>query len=222
MKKREAEYEFSIGLRLTHWIRAIAIVILVITGFYLAYVFIAPEISSEPNLFLQAKIRFVHLVAGFVLMAAMLYKSYLFLFDKHSRKELVSIKDFINPRVWIEQIKFYLFLGEHPHLHGVYNPLQFVAYLGFYIVLALICLTGLVLHVHMYHGGLGGMIYDLMRPIEAMMGGLSEVRTIHHISMNIIILFIPVHVYMAVFNAVKGQDGAMDAIISGYKFKVQK
>ena len=78
--KRTPEYEFSVGLRLTHWIRAICIVVLVVTGFYISYVFIAPSVSSEPNLFLQAKWRFVHLVTGFVLIAATIFKSYLFLF----------------------------------------------------------------------------------------------------------------------------------------------
>ncbi|MBR2156560.1 MAG: Ni/Fe-hydrogenase, b-type cytochrome subunit, partial [Campylobacter sp.] len=181
MLKRTPEYEFSVGLRLTHWIRALCIVVLVITGYYISYVFIAPSVSSEPNLFLQAKWRFVHLVAGFVLIAATIFKLYLFLFDKKSRKELVSIKDFLSPKVWIAQIKYYLFLGEHPHLRGVYNPLQFIAYIGFYFVLFLICLTGMILYVHIYHDGLGGFFYEILRPVEAMLGGLSEVRIIHHI-----------------------------------------
>ena len=47
--KRTPEYEFSVGLRLTHWIRAICIVVLVVTGFYISYVFIAPSVSSEPE-----------------------------------------------------------------------------------------------------------------------------------------------------------------------------
>lgn len=216
--KRTPEYEFSVGLRLTHWIRAICIVVLVVTGFYISYVFIAPSVSSEPNLFLQAKWRFVHLVTGFVLIAATIFKSYLFLFDIQSRKELVSIRDFLSPKVWIAQIKYYLFLGEHPHLRGVYNPLQFIAYIGFYFVLFLICLTGMILYVHIYHDGLGGFFYEILRPVEALFGGLSEVRIIHHICMNIMIIFVPVHVYMVIFNAIKGKEGAMDAIISGYKF----
>ena len=168
------------------------------------------------------KILTLFLVFGFLLIGVSIFKLYLFIFDKHSRKELLSVWDFISPKVWIDQIKYYIFMGEHPHLRGVYNPLQFVAYLMFYIVIFVICLSGIVLHVHMYHDGLGGLLYDFMRPIEAAMGGLSEVRTIHHLAMNIIIIFVPVHIYMAIFNAVKGKDGAMDAIVSGYKFKAEE
>lgn len=215
---REAQYEFSIGYRATHWIRAIAIAVLIVSGLYIAYVFQSPEISDEPVLFLQAKWRFVHLVAGFIMIGALIFKSYIFIFDKLSRKELISIIDFFNPKIWIAQIKFYIFMGDHPHLKGVYNPLQFIAYIMFYAVAFLICLTGLVLYAHVYHNGLGGLFYEPLRDIEVWMGGLANVREIHHICMNIIIVFVCVHIYMAVFNAIKGKNGAIDAIISGYKF----
>lgn len=217
-KKHIAEYEFSIGYRLTHWIRAICIVILIVSGLYIAYVFQKPEISGDPVLFMQAKWRFVHLVFGFVMIGAFIFKTYLFFFDKLSKKERVSIKDFFNPKIWIAQIKYYLFIGSHPHLKGVYNPLQFASYIFFYIVLFLISLTGLILYIHVYHEGLGGLLYDMLMPVEALMGGLANVRVVHHLCMVIIMIFVPVHVYMAIFNAVKGKNGSMDAIISGYKF----
>lgn len=212
-------YEFSIGLRATHWLRAFAIFALCISGFYIASVFIAPDKSTEPNLFMQAKFRFVHNVAGFVLLACFVFKLYLFIFDKLSKKERVSIKDCFSLRVWIEQIKFYLFLGKHPHLKGVYNPLQFVSYFFFYIVLALLIITGFVLYINVYHEGFAGTITPFVKPFETMFGGLANVRIIHHILTWVTMIFVGVHIYMAVFNAIKGKDGAMDAIFSGYKYK---
>ena len=190
-KKHIADYEFSIGLRLTHWIRAISIVVLSVSGFYLAYVFVSPAITGEPINFMNAKWRAVHQIAGFILIGCFIFKTY-------------------------------LFLGKHPHIQGTYNPLQFASYIFFYIVLFVICLTGLILYVNVYHDGLGGLLYTPMRAIEAWMGGLANVRQIHHIAMWIIFIFVVVHIYMAVFNAIKGKDGAMDAIISGYKFPKEK
>ncbi|MBO5062964.1 MAG: Ni/Fe-hydrogenase, b-type cytochrome subunit [Campylobacter sp.] len=221
-KKHIAEYEFSIGLRLAHWIRAIAIVVLSVSGFYLAYVFVSPAITGEPINFMNAKWRAVHQVAGFILIGCFIFKFYLFFFDKQSHIERVSVKDFLDIKVWIAQIKYYLFLGKHPHMHGTYNPLQFASYLFFYIVLFVICLTGLILYVHVYHEGLGGFLYEPMRVVETWMGGLANVRQIHHIAMWIIFIFMVAHIYMAIFNAIKGKDGAMDAIISGYKFPKEK
>ncbi|ENX6537820.1 Ni/Fe-hydrogenase, b-type cytochrome subunit [Campylobacter jejuni] len=216
--QRKAEYEFSIGLRLTHWVRAIAIVILIGTGYYLSYVFQSPISNGEPVNFMQAKYRLVHQAVGFVLIACIIFKVYLFFCDKVSAKERRSVWDIFNIKLWIEQVKFYIFLGKHLHLKGVYNPLQFVTYFFFYLVILGIILTGLILYTHTYHEGLGGLLYHILRPLEAAMGGLADVRTYHRILMWVIMIFVPVHIYMAIFNAVKGKDGAMDAIISGYKF----
>ena len=217
--KRKMEFEFSAGLRWTHWLRAIAIFVLTVTGFYLAYVFVVPEPSNEPVLFLNAKFRMWHEIAGFLLIAVTIFKLYLFCVDRISANERVGFLDALSPKIWIQQIKYYLFIGEHPTLRGVYNPLQFIAYIGLYAMVVLISLTGLILYVHAYQGGgIGGALYDYMRPIEAMMGGLAMVREIHHITMWGILIFVPIHIYMAIFNSIMGKEGAIDAIISGYRF----
>ncbi|MDR0761874.1 MAG: Ni/Fe-hydrogenase, b-type cytochrome subunit [Campylobacteraceae bacterium] len=218
---REAETEYTSGTRWVHWLRFVSIVALSITGFYIAYVFVAPEISNEPVLFLHAKMRMWHQIFGFLLIAITIYKIYLFFFDKNKvqRLEIISYKDVFDLKVWIAQIKYYLFLGEHPKLHGVYNPLQFVTYAFFYVVLILLCLSGLILYVHVYHEGLGGALYPLMRWFEELFGGLANVRTIHHIAMWVVFIFVPVHIYMVIFNSIKGKEGALDAVVSGLKFK---
>ncbi|MDR3346300.1 MAG: Ni/Fe-hydrogenase, b-type cytochrome subunit [Campylobacteraceae bacterium] len=218
---REVEVEYTAGTRWIHWIRFFSIIALSITGFYIAYVFISPEVSSEPTLFLNARMRMWHEIFGFVLIAVTIFKVYLFFFDrsKVEKLEIGSFKDAISPKVWIAQLKYYLFLGAHPKLRGAYNPLQFVAYLFLYIVLFVLCLTGLILYAHVYHEGLGGLIYPAMRPIEALMGGLANVREVHHIAMWVIFLFVPVHIYMVIFNSIKSKEGALDSVVSGLKFK---
>ena len=219
MLRRKIEFEFSAGLRWTHWLRVIAIFVLTVSGFYLTYVFVVPAPSDEPILFLNAKFRMWHEIAGFILIALSIFKLYLFLIDRVSIKERVSFLDFINPKIWYQQIKYYLFMGEHPHLRGAYNPLQFIAYIGLYAMIFVICLTGMIMYVHNYQaGGLGLALYEYMRPIEALMGGLAMVREIHHIVMWGILIFIPVHIYMAIFNSIMGKEGSMDSIISGYRY----
>lgn len=216
-------YEFSFWLRVTHWVRAIAIIILTASGFYIAYPFIAPAHNGgEPVNFLNALFRSWHIIFGFLLISVTLGKFYLFFFDKQSKVERASFNDFINPKVWINQIKYYLLIGKHPHGKGVYNPLQFMAYVGVYGAIILISLTGLILYIHVYHQGMGGMLYDILRPVEAMFGGLAWVRQLHHIAMWIFIIFLPIHIYLAVFNSVYGKSGAMDSIFSGYRWVKKK
>ncbi len=218
MQRRKIEYEFSLGARWTHWIRAFSIFVLTFTGLYISYVFIAPQPSDKPILFLNAKFRMWHEIFGFVLIAVTFFKGYLFFLDKEGRKERVAFLDVLNPIIWYRQIKYYLFLGEHPHLRGAYNPIQFVAYIGMYIMVIVVCLTGMILYVHVYHKGLGGLMYEYLRPIEVMMGGLAGVRQLHHISMWGVLLFVPVHIYMAIFNSIMSREGAIDSMVSGYRF----
>jgi len=214
----EQEMEFTSLYRWQHWIRALSIIILTVTGFYIASPFVTPIPNPEPTNFMQALFRSWHEIFGFVLIAVVLFKSYLFVFAKRYKDEMGSIKDFINPKVWAQQIGYYLLIAKHPHLKGTYNPLQFIAYLGFYVLMLILILTGLILYVHVYHDGLGGMLYDPMRSLEVMLGGLAWVRELHHIAMWGVILFVTVHVYMAIYNAVFGKDGSMDAIFSGMKW----
>ncbi len=212
------EMEFSAGYRWQHWIRAISIVALTITGFYIAVPFISPTPNPEPTNFMYALFRSWHIIFGFIMTWIVLYKSYLFVFGRKHQMERDAIKDILNPTVWVKQIGYYLFITKHPKLNGVYNPVQFMAYVGFYIMMFLLIITGFILYVHVYHEGLGGFLYDPMMSLEVMMGGLAMVREIHHITMWGVILFVLAHVYMAIFNAVYGKEGSMDAIFSGMKW----
>jgi Ni/Fe-hydrogenase 1 B-type cytochrome subunit len=214
----EQEMEFTPAYRWQHWIRAISILVLTVTGFYISVPFITPAVNSEPTNFLQALMRSWHIIFGFVMIAVVIFKSYLFLFVREHDIERLAIKDIVNPKIWIQQIGYYLLVSKHPKLSGTYNPLQFMAYFGFYLMMFVLIITGLILYVHVYHEGLGGMLYDFMRPIEVMMGGLAVVREVHHIVMWGVILFVLGHVYMAIFNAVFGKEGSMDAIFSGMKW----
>lgn len=215
----ERETEFTSLYRWQHWIRALSIVVLTVTGLYIASPFVTPIPNAEPTNFMQALFRSWHEIFGFVLMVVVLFKAYLFVFAKRYRGEVGSIRDFVNPKVWAKQIGYYLLISKHPHLKGTYNPLQFIAYIGFYILIAILIITGLILYAHVYHEGFGGMIYDTAMSIEVMLGGLAWVRELHHIAMWGVILFVTVHVYMAIYNAVFGKDGSMDAIFSGLKWK---
>lgn len=217
------QYEFSLWLRLTHWVRVVAIIILTFTGFYIAFPFIAPALNhAEPNNYLYALMRSWHIIFGFVLICVTIGKFYLFIFDKQSKVERDSFWDFISVKMWFKQIKYYMLIGSHGHLKGAYNPLQFMAYTGVYGALIFICITGLILHIHVYHEGLGGVLYDILIPLEIMMGGLAFVRELHHICMWIFIIFLPIHIYLAVFNSVYGKSGAIDSIVSGYKWEDDK
>jgi len=218
--KYEGGIEFSAGYRWQHWIRAISIFALIFTGFYIANPFITyANVSPEPTRFLQAQLREWHIIFGFAMIGAVLYKTIYFFFFKEAKFERESIKDAFNLKVAIQQIGYYLLITKHPHTKGIYNPLQFWAYAMLYVFFYGIMITGLALYAEVYHSGLGGMLYPFAKVVESFFGGLAYVRLWHHIFMWAIIIVVFVHIYMAVYNAVFGKNGGMDAIFSGTKWE---
>ena len=212
------EVEFSVIFRLQHWIRVLAITVLIISGFYLAYPMLSQVHTDEPTNFMYALFRSWHVIFGFVFISALIVKIYIFFFGKLEARERQSFRDVFSLNAWIRQIGYYLLLCKRPKLRGAYNPLQFVSYFVFYLLSIALIITGLILYVHVYHEGLGGFLYEPMRAIEVMLGGLALVRELHHMLMWAVLLFIVVHLYFVIFNTMYMKEGAIDAIFSGLKW----
>ena len=99
---------------------------------------------------------------------------------------------------------------------------QFLTYTVIMILLVVSSITGLVLYVHVYHQGLGGWLHEPMRAIEAMMGGLATVRYIHHIAVWGFLIFIPIHIYMVIWSAIRFKHAALDVMFTGYDYHLKK
>ncbi|MDE7172983.1 MAG: Ni/Fe-hydrogenase, b-type cytochrome subunit, partial [Helicobacter sp.] len=168
--------EFSPLTRILHWVRALSIFALILTGFYLGYPFLAPE----PGVQLYALARSWHIIIGFVLIGATLFRFYLFFFSRGCGEERKSLPDALNVSKWIAILKTYLLLGTHPKQNGAYNPLQLVTYTLLMILIVVMSVTGIVLYMHVYHDGLGSTFMSLFKSVEVMLGGLAQVRVIHH------------------------------------------
>jgi len=121
----------------------------------------------------------------------------------------------------IIQLKSYFFIGELQK-KGMYGPLQFLIYTLIMVFVVLASITGLILYVHLYHQGLGGLLYEPMKVIEHWMGGLSTVRLIHHITMWGFLIFVPIHVYMVVWSAIRFRHAALDVMFTGYDYHLKK
>lgn len=119
-KELHMHEEFSGLTRLFHWLRAMCIFTLIATGFYIAYPFIMsqPEVTQatlqgtiqgkvviEQDMgvvstsYMQAYIRNVHLIMGFILIAISCFRVYLFFFDKKSLPERISFAQVKDPKV---------------------------------------------------------------------------------------------------------------------------
>ncbi|HOO90661.1 MAG TPA: Ni/Fe-hydrogenase, b-type cytochrome subunit [Syntrophales bacterium] len=210
--------EWAVPMRINHWATAVTIGVLIVTGFYIAEPF-SIGTGETVDKFFMGDVRFWHIFFGVVLLFLFIWRVYLAFFSRFHAdwKDFlawVEVKDFIR------QVKFYLLISrERPKHEYLYGPLQSLAYAGFFLLLLMIVLTGLILLGAGYHAGWTGFIYSLVKPFETMMGGLAMVRWIHHILMWLMIPFIVVHVYMAFWYDAVIKEGIVSGMINGRVFK---
>jgi len=212
-------FVYSSTNRILHWIRVVVITGLTVTGFYIASPFHSHGSPHHPLVY--GEWVSWHIGFGFVLLTAGLLRIYLFFFGPDSTSELRSFKDEFSLNSWIIQLKSYFFIGELKK-KGMYGPLQFFFYMIIMLLVVVASVTGLVLYVHLYHQGLGGILYEPMRHVESWMGGLANVRLIHHITMWGFLIFIPVHVYMVIWSAIRFKHAAVDIMFTGYDYHLKK
>lgn len=213
------DFVYSSTNRILHWIRALVITGLIVTGFYIADPFLTSGDSTDKLLY--AEWTQWHLILGFILISSGLLRIYLFFFGKDSDGELRSLKDVFSIKSWVTQLKSYFFIGEL-RKKGLYGPLQFLTYTAIMLLLIITSVTGLVLYVHVYHQGLAGWLNEPMRAVEAWMGGLATVRYIHHIAVWGFLIFIPIHIYLVIWSAIRFKHAALDVMFTGYDYHLKK
>lgn len=221
MEKIISVKEWTLAIRLNHWAMALSIIILIVTGFYIATPFTIPQ-GETVDKFFMGNVRFVHLLFGVILVFLFIWRVYLAFFSRFH----ADWKDFLaftNIKNFIHQIKFYLLITkEGPEYKTLYGPLQSLAYLGLLFMVFVICITGLILMGAGYHAGLTSVVYTILRPVENLLGGLATVRYIHHIFTWFFVLFIVVHIYMAFWYDFVLKKGTVSSMISGNIFKKVK
>lgn len=213
------EFAFTPLIRIFHWTRFLSILILIATGFYIAWPFLMSPKSTD--ILVQGWLRFGHLICGFLFSGITIVRCYLFLFSKDN-SERRSLKDALRKDRWIAQIKAYIFLGKPDEKAGLYGPMQLVTYAVFYTCSLVMVFTGLALYAHVYHQGLGGLIYEPSTWLVKAVGGLANLRNLHHYFTWVFIVFLFLHVYLAIWTGLRFKKAAVDAIISGYDYHTEE
>lgn len=199
-------------VRLAHWLFVLSIAVLSFTGYYMYDPFI---IARGRQAFLMGRMRFIHEVAAWFFIAAVLLRFYWFF--KGNR--WAHWRSFVPLEKWwrkgfAKQLKYYLFLSKHPDSEVGHNPLAAATYVGVFGLMVVEIVTGLVLYNHILGSKILGFFVDWIPLII----NIRYIREIHFLIMFAFFAFVIHHVYSAVLIAMEERSGLIDGIFSGYKF----
>jgi Ni/Fe-hydrogenase b-type cytochrome subunit len=209
-------YLWERPLRYMHWVAALAIVVLALTGLFIGKPYFVP--SGDPSsAYLMGWMRFLHFVAAAVFVMTGIVRAYwLFMGNRFERLPALFPVRPRDLRNLVKVMKFYLMIRPEkaPRYLG-HNPLQQLSYTGMYAVAAMMVVTGFAMYGQ---SNPDGFFYVWFNWVNTLFGGQQIVRFIHHSLTWLFLIFIPIHVYLAIRADALERTGTISSIISGGRF----
>ena len=213
-----AVYVYEAPLRLWHWINALSIVVLCITGYFIGSPL--PSVPGEASdNFLMGYIRFAHFAAGYIMVVGFLFRIYWAIMGNTHARQL-----FLPPvfqagfwsGVWHE-IKWYAFVVKSPRKYVGHNPLAVLVMHFIYLWGSVfMIITGLALYGE--GTGMGSWQFTLFSSwVIPLFGQSQDVHTWHHVMMWAIICFVIIHIYVAIREDIMSRQSMVSTMVSGWR-----
>lgn len=212
-------YVWQVPIRFSHWLNAICIAVLIVTGLYIHFPFITYD-NTITQPYVMGQIRFVHYLTGIIFTFGVLLRLvYVIAGNKYA-----NWRSFYNPfnkedrDMIIQYMKYYTFLERNPKHTITHNPMAQFAYIGVFVIFFYQIISGLYLW----------SLYDPNGTLNAMMawvgyiGNVQYIRLLHYFCVFIIAMFFIVHMYAAVLVDFRNHSGDISSIFSGWKTDVGK
>lgn len=208
----EPVYTWDLVVRASHWLIALSIVVLTVTGIDIARPFLHDHGKAG---FTTGWVRVVHFYAAQVFSLAVGARIvWMFSGPRRSgwRQFLPTSKRRI-VGIW-QTFLFYVALRPRPAEANGHNPLAGLTYMAVFGLYLVMIVTGFALYsVGSYTSYMHGFRFLL-----PLFGGAQTARWIHHVAMWLILGFAVNHVFSALLTSISEKNGALDSIFSGFKF----
>lgn len=221
MTPKEVKYIWSWPIRLTHWFTFLSVLVLSVTGYYIAFppAFIAPKGEPFEN-FLMSQIRFLHFLSAVVLIICFLVATYLIFYYKFH----VLWRDIrptpSNMKLAWKSIKYYLGFSKVHQRYDFLDPMAMLSILSYTLLGLILIFTGIALYSIPRAGtGLGlSLLQFLSAWTVPLFGSLQGIRVAHHFSMWLLLGWFTIHLYFQIWKSVRLKQYDISAIIGGYKY----
>jgi Ni/Fe-hydrogenase 1 B-type cytochrome subunit len=209
-------FVWEMPVRIYHWINALCIVALSITGYLIGNPLALMKGTEAYHNYWFGTVRFVHFVFAFLFFFNFVFRIYWgFVGNEYSRwYNYIPLKK----AQWKEigdVIKVDVLQLKHQSIDSIgHNALASFIYFITFLIFLLQCLTGF----GMYAAMSSSAFPHLFSWFVPLLGGDMMVRQIHHILMWTFLLFALVHVYLVFYHDYIERRGVTSSMIGGWKF----
>ncbi|MEC9487568.1 MAG: Ni/Fe-hydrogenase, b-type cytochrome subunit [Prosthecochloris sp.] len=219
----EEIYVWRLPVRLYHWINAICIAVLLVTGFYIASPVLLPPRGEAVASSAMSWWRYVHFAAGFIFIANFLYRLYWALFGGDRYARFGGFRPW-SPKWWgtpfREQMASYMFLRrDEPHYTG-HNPVAALTHFIFIFCGSVLMIgTGMAMYGENNPGGFADTLFGWLIPL---FGSSYNLHMVHHATAWIFPFYVVLHLYAVFRHDIVDRTSVTSSIITGYKHKVEE
>ena len=214
---QQAIYVYEAPVRVWHWVHAISIIVLSVTGYFIGQPMASVPGEASDN-FLMGNIRLIHFIAAYVVTIGFVVRIYWAIVGNHYAREIFILP--IWKGVWwrglLYEMRFYLFMTRGIQKRPGRGPLAQLAMFFFNTLITLFMIfTGFAL----YSEGLGeGSWADKMFGwVIPLIGSSEAVHNWHNLGMWIMIVFMIIHIYMAIRADIISRQSSISTIIGGWR-----
>jgi Ni/Fe-hydrogenase 1 B-type cytochrome subunit len=202
------------GVRIWHWLNALSVVVLAITGYFIGMP--PPSVIGDTStLYVMGWTRFLHLAFGYTFALLAIMRLWLVFVEGGISHQLFL------PAIWrkvwldgfIRQLRWNLLLGGPVRYVGL-NPLANVAMLTMFVIPgAIMILTGFAMYAEVT--GHDSWQYHLFGWLSMLFGNTLDLHVFHRLAMWVMVWFAIAHIYIAVREDILSRQTVISTMLSG-------
>jgi len=209
-------YVWQLPVRFYHWINALCIVVLSVTGYLIGRPLAIQSGAEASFSYWFGTVRFIHFVAAFIFFFNFVYRIYWgFVGNKYARWDNFIPLRKSQWKEFFDVLRVDIFQLRCKPLESVgHNTLASFTYFLTFVAFLLQSLTGFGIYAAMSES----WFPQLFAWIVPLLGGDLMTRQIHHILMWFFIVFAIIHVYLVFYHDYIERRGVTSSMIGGWKF----
>lgn len=209
-------YVWELPVRLYHWLNALVIVVLIVTGLYIGSPLALNSSKDASQQFTMGWVRMLHFIAAYLFLFNFVFRIYWgFVGNKYAnwRQFIPTNKEFFKGFWHVLKIDILMLKGKEK-LNVGHNPVAGLSYFVIFIAFVVQVMTGFGLYASMSDS----FIARAFAWVPMLTGGDIVLRMIHHWAMWVFIIFTVVHVYLVLYHDYVEGRGELSSMVGGWKF----